>query len=119
SASVDGTTTEAGASGSECGSETFENIGASVSSYAPVNWTGDNGLSWSVTDARTDLTLTDRALTLRNSTLTAPSVAGGIGSFTVTTKRVFGGSSGTFNLNVNGSVVGTIAYGAQDEIQTT
>lgn len=115
---ADGTTTEAGATGSECASETFENIGDPLSSYTAVNWTGDNGLPWSATDARNDLTLTGKALTLRNSTLTAPSVAGGIGSFTVTTKRVYGGSSGTYNLNVNGTLVGTIAYGAQDEIQT-
>lgn len=119
SSSVDGTTTEAGSNGSECGSETFENIGGSSSTYTTVNWTGDNGLSWSATDARTDQAITNgKAITVRNGNITIPTSSGGIGSFTVTTKRVFGGSTGTFNLNVNGNVVGTIAYGNQDEVQT-
>ncbi len=118
SAPVDGTTTEAGSSGSECASETFANIGADSSTYTAINWTGDNGLQWSATDARTDQTLTGKAITVRNGVLTAPTIAGGIGTFSVKTKRVFGGSNGTFNLKVNGNVVGSITYGAQDEVQT-
>lgn len=115
---VDGTTTEAGASGSECVAETFTNFASTSSSYGDVNWTGDNGLPWSATDARTDQTLNDKAITIRNGVLTAPTITDGIGTFSVKTKRVFGGSSGTFNLNVNGTVVGTIAYGDQDVEQT-
>ncbi len=115
---VDGTTTEAGASGSECVAETFTNFASTSSSYGDVNWTGDNGLPWSATDARTDQTLNDKAITIRNGVLTAPTITDGIGTFSVKTKRVFGGSSGTFNLNVNGTVVGTIAYGEQDVEQT-
>src|SRR5690606_14328501 len=108
SAPVDGTTTEAGSGGSECASETFTNISTSSSSYTVVNWTGDNGLPWTATDARTDQEITGKAITIRNGSLAASQTAGGIGSLTVTTKRVFGGSAGTFNLNVNGSLVGTI-----------
>ncbi|MCK7589971.1 endonuclease [Subsaxibacter sp. CAU 1640] len=118
SAPVDGTTTEAGSSGSECASETFTNIDTNSSTYTTVNWTGDNGLQWTATDSRTDQTLSGKAITIRNGVLTAPTIAGGIGTFTVTTKRVFGGSSGTFNLKVNGNVVGTIAYSDQDVTQT-
>ncbi len=111
STSVDGTTTQAGSSGSECGSETFENIVASSSSYTTVNWTGDNGLNWTATDTRTDQTISNgKAITVRDGSITVPTSAGGIGSLTVTTQRVFTGTTGTFNLNVNGSIVGTIAY---------
>src|SRR5690606_33753619 len=117
STSVEGTTTEAGQSGSECGAETFENIPADASNYATRTWTGDNGATWTATEARTDQSITNRAITTRGS-ITIPTTAGGIGSFTVTTKRVYGGSAGTFNLSVNGTVVGTIAYGAENEVQT-
>ena len=34
----------------------------------------------------------------------------------MTTQRVFGGGSGTFNLKVNGNILGTIAY--DDTVQT-
>ena len=103
--------------GSECISETFGNIPASSSSYSTRNWTGDSGGSWTATDARTDQTLNGKAITIRNGSLTAPAnVNGGIGSFTVKTQRVFGGGSGTFNLKVNGNIVGTIAY---SDIQQT
>ena len=111
------TTTNNGV-GVNCLSETFESIPANSGSYDTRNWTGDNGGNWTATDARTDQTITNRAITIRNGSLTAPATAGGIGSFTVTTKRVFGGSGGTFNLKVNNTVVGTIAYGDQDAVQT-
>ena len=112
------TTTNNGV-GVNCLAETFENIPANDGGYQTRNWTGDEGGNWIATDARTDQTLTNRAITIRNGSLTAPTTSGGIGSLTVTTKRVFGGSGGTFNLKVNGNVVGTIIYGDQDVIQTT
>lgn len=110
STSTEGTTTESGSSGSECAAESFTNIGADASTYTTVNWTGDNGLAWSATDARTDQQLNGKAITVRNGSILAPSTSGGIGSFTVTTQRVFSGSSGTFYLSVNGNVVATIDY---------
>jgi endonuclease I len=111
SASVDGTTTQAGSSGSECGSETFENIGAISSAYITVNWTGDNGLNWTATDTRTDQVISNgKAITVRDGSITIPTSTGGIGSLTVTTQLVFTGTAGTFNLKVNGSTIGTIAY---------
>ncbi|GGG59052.1 endonuclease [Bizionia arctica] len=111
------TTTDNGV-GVNCLVETFQNIPANAGGYATRDWTGDNGGAWIATDARTDQTLTDRAITIRNGSLTAPTISGGIGSLTVSTKRVFGGSSGTFNLTVNGDYVNTIAYGAQDVVET-
>ncbi|WP_456378334.1 endonuclease, partial [Lutibacter sp.] len=116
STAVNGTTT---AVSSTCASETFTNIGASSSSYATRTWTGDDGGTWNATDARTDQTLTGSAITIRNGALTAPTTANGIGDLTVTTQLVFTGTSGTFNLKVNGSVVGTIPYGVENQIITT
>ncbi|MFV0571419.1 MAG: endonuclease [Xanthomarina gelatinilytica] len=111
------TTTDNGV-GVSCLAESFENIPSNNGSYQTRTWTGDNGGNWVATDARTDLTLNNRAITIRNGSLTAPVTPGGIADFTVTTKRVYGGSSGTFNLKVNNNVVGTIAYGDQDVSQT-
>ena len=111
---VNGTTT---ALPSFCASETFTNIGASSSAYAVVNWIGDDGGSWSSTDTRTDQTLTGSAVTIRNGILTAPTTANGIGDLTVSTQLVFTGTSGSFNLKVNGSIVGSIPYSST--LQTT
>src|SRR5690606_13059301 len=66
SAAVEGTTTEAGQTGTECGAETFENIPPDASNYDDRTWTGDNGTAWTATDARTDQTITSRAITIRN-----------------------------------------------------
>lgn len=107
-----------GGGGTGCTTETFENIPASASSYTTRNWTGDEGGAWTATDARTDQTLNSRAITVRNGAITAPTVGGGIASLTVTTQRVFSGGSGTFNLKVNGGVVGTIAYDATQQTIT-
>ncbi len=109
-------TTDNGSGSSDCLTETFENLGTSSGSYSIVNWTGDQGGSWSATDSRTDQTLNNRTITVRNGVLTLPTTSGGIGTLTVTTQRVFGGSSGTFNVNVNGTLVGTIDY--DDTVQT-
>ncbi|MUU78216.1 endonuclease [Winogradskyella endarachnes] len=109
--SCETTTNNGSAGGTDCLTETFENLGTSSGSYSNVTWTGDDGGTWNATDARTDQTLNTRAITIRNGTLTLPTTSGGIGSLTVTTQRVFSGGSGTFNLNVNGTLVGTIAYG--------
>ena len=109
-------TTNNGTGGSDCLTESFENIGTPSGSYADVTWTGDNGGTWNATDSRTDQTLNTKAITVRNGALTLPSTSGGIGTLTVTTQRVFSGSDGTFNVSVNGNFVGTIAY--SDGVQT-
>ena len=103
-----------------CIEETFENIGTSFGSYSDVTWTGFGGLTWNATDARTDQTLDNRAITIRNGILgpTNFSNIAFIDKLTVTTQRVFGGGSGTFDLVVNGNVVGAIPYG-DDPITTT
>jgi endonuclease I/chitodextrinase len=105
--SVNGTTTVISTS---CASESFENIPASASSYGIQTWTGDSGLNWTATDARTDLNVNARAIVVRNGSLSASTSADGIGSLTVTTQQFYTGNSGTFNLRVNGNIVGTIPY---------
>jgi len=110
------TTTNNGSDTTECLTETFENLDTSIGSYSNVSWTGDDGGTWYATDSRTDQSLNSNAITVRNGALTLPSTSGGIGTLTVTTQRVFGGGSGTFNLKVNGNILGTIAY--DDTVQT-
>ena len=109
SATVIGTTTAIPAGTTTCGSENFENIPANNSSYLVRTWT-NGGITWSATDARTDQTLTLRALTVRNGALTSSSVAGGIADLTVTSQLVFAGTAGTFKIKVNGVEVGTLPY---------
>ncbi|MEO8240384.1 MAG: endonuclease [Flavobacterium sp.] len=105
--SINGTTTVLSSS---CASESFENIPANASSYTTRTWAGDSGLDWTATDARTDQTLNTRAITIRNGSLAASTASNGIGNLTVTTLLKFTGTSGTFNLRVNGNIVGIIPY---------
>jgi hypothetical protein len=104
------TTTDNGSGNSDCLTETFELIPANSGSYLERIWNGDNGLMWTATDARTDQSINGRAITVRNGAITLPTTSGGIGALTVTTQRVFGGSSGTFDVLVNGNFVGSINY---------
>ncbi len=110
-----------GTPGGSCGTEDFENIPAGSSgSYTNRTWT-NNGITWNATDARTDQTITNKAITIRNGSLTSSTVSGGISSLTVTTQLKFSGSAGSFNLRVNGNIVGTIPYSgtANTSITTT
>lgn len=116
------TTTDNGSGSSECASETFENIPANNGTYTDRMWTGDNGLTWNATEARTDQTINGRALLIdgrggTSGVLTSPSVPGGIGNLTVTTQRFFSGGSGDLSLYVNGVLKGSIPY--EDTIQMT
>lgn len=114
------TTTDNGTvGGSDCLTETFENLDTSISSYSSVSWTGDEGGSWNATDARTDQTInTTAGITVRDGVLTLPTTSGGIGALTITTQRAFNGSDGTFNVNVNGTFVGTIPYSGAEQTVT-
>ena len=116
--SVDGTTS---ALSSSCTSENFEGIPANNSSYTlPKTWTGNSGVDWTATDARTDQTINARAILVRNGSLSSSTTSDGIGSFTVTTQFKFtSGNSGNFSLRVNGIIVGTIPYGAANSAPIT
>ncbi len=97
--------------GGNCLDEDFSNVPGSSSSYSDRTWTGNDGKTFNATDARTDQNLDGKAITIRNGSLEiTPMNNEYIDELTVTTQRVFGGSSGTFDLVINGSTVGTIPY---------
>jgi endonuclease I len=89
------------------GTETFTNIPASNSSYLTRNWTGDNGLPWQATDARTDQTLTGTAIAIRVGSITCNTIPNGIGSISFKHQQVFTGSNPVLEIRVNGNLVGT------------
>lgn len=88
-------------------SESFTNIPPSASAYATQAWTGDNGLAWSATDARTDQTINGRAITIRNGAVTCNTIPGGISSLTFTHQQKFTLSGSVLEVYINGNLVGT------------
>lgn len=106
-------TTDAGATNPvNCVNETFEAIPtASAASYTTKTWT-NAGITWTATDSRSDQTISNKAITIRNGSLQSSALANGISSLTVTTQLKFTGSNGNFNVLVNGVKVGTIPYSA-------
>ncbi|KQT25747.1 endonuclease I [Chryseobacterium sp. Leaf405] len=114
-----GTTLAGGQPGGSCGTEDFTNIPtASSSGYAERQWTNNN-ITWVATDARTDQTINGKAITIRNGNLTSSTVSGGIQSLTVTAQLKFAGSDSSLNVEINGTVVGTIPYTATTATPTT
>lgn len=109
SSTVSGTTNAGSTTPTSCANETFETIPATSSTYSTRTWS-NGGISWTATDSRTDQTLNNKAITVRNGSLTSGSSANGIGSLTVTTQLKFTGTNGTFDVKVNGTTVGTIPY---------
>lgn len=110
SSAVSGTTSGTITQPTNCVNETFDSIPtSSSSSYLTRTWT-NNGISWTATDARTDQTISNLAITVRDGYLKSSTSANGIGSLTVTTQLKFTGTNGTFNVQVNGVTVGTIPY---------
>lgn len=100
-----------------CGTENFENIPASSNSYNTRTWTNNN-ITWAATDARTDETLDNRAIVIRNGSLQSSSISGGIGNLTITTLLKYSGTSGTFKLFINGIEKGTIPYNSSTTTTT-
>lgn len=118
SSTVSGTTNSGGTTpGTNCANENFETIPAASSTYATKTWS-NGGISWTATDARTDQTINNKAITVRNGSLTSGSSANGIGSLTVTTQLKFSGTNGTFDVKVNGTTVGTIPYSTSSTTTT-
>ncbi|SHJ89025.1 endonuclease [Epilithonimonas mollis] len=116
STSVEGTT-ESGTTpgtGTSCGTEDFENVGASGSSYTNFEWSNQNIL-WNVTKGRADKAVyiggdTNKAICIRQGSLKSSTIAGGIGSLTVKTYLPFSDSAGNLTLKVNGVAKGQIPY---------
>ena len=116
------TTTNNGSGSTNCASESFTNIPLGQTSYENRSWTGDNGLIWNATEARTDNTINGPAIVLdvrstTNGALTSPEVSGGIGDLTLTTQRKYTGGTGDLSVYVNSVLKGTIPY--DDTVQTT
>lgn len=116
-----GTTTEnTGGGGNNnnttCGTENFEGISGTPNTYETINWTS-TGITWTATDSRSDQTINNKAITVRNGKLSSSSISGGIGSLTVTTQLKFSGTNGSFKLFINGVEKGTIPY--SDTVTTT
>lgn len=97
------------------GSENFGNIPTNNgTSYLSRSWTGDNGESWSATDARVDQTITSKAICIRNGALTfgltTAQKSAGIGSLTLNAKAPYGSPDVcTMELVVNGTSISTKA----------
>lgn len=118
SSTVSGTTSGIVTPPTNCVNETFETIPtASSSSYLTRTWT-NGGVTWTATDARTDQTISAKAITVRDGSLQSNTLNNGIGSLTVTTQLKFTGSNGTLNVQVNGTTVGTIPYSATSATTT-
>ena len=110
SATVSGTTNASTTPPANCVNETFETIPtASASSYTTKTWT-NAGITWTATDSRSDQTISNKAITVRDGSLKSSNFSNGISSLTVTTQLKFSGTNGTFNVLVNGVNVGTIPY---------
>lgn len=125
SATVEGTTTGAGNPGepdTSCGTEDFETMPATNSSYLEREW-ANKGITWTATFARTDKQIhidgdNNRAICLRKGSLTSSTISGGIGSLTVRTYLPFNDASGSYTLKVNGVVKGQIPYSKTAQNQT-
>ncbi|MGE8528036.1 endonuclease [Chryseobacterium rhizosphaerae] len=112
SSTVSGTTNAGSTNPStDCVNETFETIPATSASYSTRTWS-NGGISWTATDARTDQTINNKAITIRSGSLTSGNSGNGIGSLTVTTQLKFSGSNGNLDVKVNGTTVGSIPYSA-------
>lgn len=116
-----GTTTEnTGGGGNNnnttCGTENFEGISGTPNTYETINWTS-TGITWTATDSRSDQTINNKAITVRNGKLSSSPISGGIGNLTVTTQLKFSGTNGSFKLFINGVEKGTIPY--SDTVTTT
>jgi endonuclease I/chitodextrinase len=110
SSTVSGTTNALTVPPANCVNETFETIPtASASSYTTKTWT-NAGITWTATDSRSDQTISNKAITVRDGSLKSSNFSNGISSLTVTTQLKFSGTSGAFNVLVNGVNVGTIPY---------
>ncbi|MFY7843718.1 T9SS type A sorting domain-containing protein [Chryseobacterium gambrini] len=92
-----------------CGSENFENIPTSSSSFETNSW-ANNNITWTASDSRTDQTINNKAVVIRNGSLTSSIITGGIKSLTVTTQLKFSGNPGNLILEINDIQVGTIPF---------
>jgi len=90
-------------------SEDFEGIPANNSSYLTRSWSNACG-TWEATNARTDQTITTRAICINGGGhVLSPSVSGGIADLSFKYQEKFTGSS-TITVYVNGVSKGTFTF---------
>ncbi len=91
------------------GIETFDNIPVAnpTTSYGTRQWVGNGGVAWTATDARTDLTITGKAILIRNGSLTANNIPNGIGNLSFKHQQEFTGSNPVLQVYVNNILVGS------------
>ncbi|MEJ7627472.1 MAG: endonuclease [Ferruginibacter sp.] len=89
------------------GTETFQNIPASSTSYALRNWTGVNGLPWTATDARTDQIINGRAIAIKNGSVTVANIPNGVGNLSFKHQQIFTGSGSVLQVYINNVLIGT------------
>ena len=91
-------------------SESFTNIPTATNSgYFTRTWTGDNNLSWTATDARTDQTITDKAICIRNGFVSCSAIQNGIATLSFKHQQVFSGNGGSLEIRINGTLIGTVS----------
>ncbi|MEP7079480.1 MAG: endonuclease [Ginsengibacter sp.] len=90
------------------GSETFSKIPAAATNYATRDWTGDNGLAWSATDARTDQTMNGKAIVIRNGSVSCAGIPNGISTLSFSHQQFFTGSNPVLQIYINGTLAGTV-----------
>lgn len=100
------------------GTETFTNIPAATSSYGIHNWTGDNTLAWSATDARTDQTITGKAMLIRVGSVICNGIPNGISSLTFTHQQKFAGTGAALEIYINNVLIGSASPTTTSNITT-
>ena len=92
------------------GVEDFSNIPtASTGTYLARTWTGTDGVTWTAVRARTDQTLTGKAICTDGvGSVTSPSYAGGMGTLSFNYVRAFTGTGArSIEVWVNGVQIGS------------
>ncbi len=101
-----------------CGTEDFENIPNSGSSYGERTWTNNN-ITWTATNARTDQSINGKSINIKGlGKLTSSSISGGIGSLSFKTYLPFSDSSANLTIKVNDVVKGTITVTKESTAKT-
>jgi len=94
------------------GIETFNAITGNSGSYLSRNWTGDDGSTWTATNARTSEDINGDAITLNddkaNTFVQSGTISQGIGNITISTQRKFSGGSSVLSVFINDVKVGTV-----------
>lgn len=101
--------------------ETFENIPANSSSYSNIEWIGDNDFEWTATKARTDQTIDNRAICLKDVSSTylqSQTLTGGCSMVGFTYQQAFSGSGGQITIYVNDTEIETVDVTTEVQIDS-